>query len=107
MVRARARGAPWAQPEAVDRCSPHRFVGRWKTPALVIHGEKDYRVAITDGLALFDALVAHGVDAELLVFPDENHWIKKPRNAVAWYETVLAFLDRYVLDAEWKRPSLL
>jgi dipeptidyl aminopeptidase/acylaminoacyl peptidase len=85
-------GAPWAQPDAIDKCSPHRFVSRWKTPALVIHGEKDYRVAITDGLALFDALVAHGVDAELLVFPDENHWIKKPRNVIAWYEGVLAFL---------------
>jgi dipeptidyl aminopeptidase/acylaminoacyl peptidase len=89
-------GAPYENRNAYDRFSPHRNVSRWKTPALVIHGEKDYRVPIGEGVALFEALQHHGVESELLVFPDENHWILKPRNAVAWYNAVLEFLDRHL-----------
>ena len=78
-----------------------------KTPMLVIHGELDARVPISEALRLWTDLQRHGVDAKFLYFPDENHWILKPQNARVWYETVLAFLDRYVLDAEWQRPALL
>jgi len=83
---------PWSGD--LDRHSPHAKVGAWKTPTLIIHGEKDYRVPIGEALALFEALQAHGVPSELLVFPDENHWILKPRNIVEWYARVLAFLER-------------
>ncbi|HEU4751850.1 MAG TPA: prolyl oligopeptidase family serine peptidase, partial [Armatimonadota bacterium] len=69
------------------------------------HGEKDYRVPIGEGLALFEALQHHGVPSELLVFPDENHWILKPRNTVAWYDTVLEFLDRYLSRESRAEPG--
>jgi dipeptidyl aminopeptidase/acylaminoacyl peptidase len=88
--------APQDDLEAFDRYSPHRFVTRWRTPALVIHGEKDYRVPISEGLALFEALQSQGTDSELLVFPDENHWILKPRNIVVWYEHIFRFLERHL-----------
>ncbi|CAN5422651.1 S9 family peptidase [soil metagenome] len=77
-----------------DRYSPSTGVGNWKSPVLVIHGERDYRCPISESLMLFEALQHHGVDSELMIFPDENHWILKPRNVVAWYEAVLAHLDR-------------
>jgi dipeptidyl aminopeptidase/acylaminoacyl peptidase len=87
-------GVPWR--DDFDRCSPHRFATNWKTPALVIHGERDYRVPVSEGLALFQWLQAAGVPSELLVFPNENHWILKPRNIVTWYDTVLRFVRRYL-----------
>jgi dipeptidyl aminopeptidase/acylaminoacyl peptidase len=63
---------------------------------LIIHGERDYRCPIGEGLMLFEALQHHGIDSELLVFPDENHWVQKPRNIVQWYETVLDFIGRHI-----------
>jgi len=95
------RGTPWADGAsdahaAYDRYSPHRGIARWKTPTLVIHGERDYRVPISEALALFEALQAHGVESELLVFPDEHHWIQKPRNIRVWYERWLEFVRRHL-----------
>ena len=87
---------PYGDPAAYDRYAPIRHIKQWKTPALIIHGEKDYRCPIGEALNLFEALQYHGVPSELLVFPDENHWIMKPRNIVAWYETVLSFLKRHL-----------
>ncbi|MEP6607480.1 MAG: S9 family peptidase [Burkholderiaceae bacterium] len=87
---------PYADPASFDRYAPIRHIKRWKTPALIIHGEKDYRCPIGEGLNLFEALQYHGVPSELLVFPDENHWIMKPRNIVAWYDTVLGFIRRHL-----------
>jgi dipeptidyl aminopeptidase/acylaminoacyl peptidase len=87
---------PYADMPAFDRYAPIRYISQWKTPVLIIHGEKDYRCPISEGLNLFEALQYHGVDSELLVFPDENHWILKPRNIVAWYENVLGFLARHM-----------
>ncbi|RJL34261.1 S9 family peptidase [Bailinhaonella thermotolerans] len=87
--------------------SPHAHVERIRTPMLVIHGDKDYRVPIGEALRLWWDLVRHEVDAKFLYFPDEGHWIQKPGNIVAWYETVLAFLARHVLGEEWTRPDLL
>ena len=78
--------------DAYDRYSPHRRVHQWKTPALVIHGEKDYRVPIGEGLALFESLQLHGVKSEFLVFPDEGHWIQRPRNIETWYDTIARFV---------------
>ena len=87
---------PYADPAAYDRYAPIRHIKQWKTPALIIHGEKDYRCPIGESLNLFEALQYHGVPSEMLVFPDENHWIMKPRNIVAWYETVLGFIKRHL-----------
>lgn len=92
-------GVPWGGGESggrdLEAHSPHSNVGQWKAPTLILHGEKDYRVPIGEGLALFEALQAHNIESELAVFPDEGHWITRPRNVRAWYETVLAFLGKH------------
>ena len=82
-----------------DRHSPHRWVSDWKTPTLVMHGEKDYRVPISQALLLFEDLQRHGVESELVVFPDENHWILRPRNVRAWYRAWLDFVQRHLSSA--------
>ena len=87
---------PYADMAKFDRYAPIRHVKQWRTPTLIIHGELDYRCPINEGLNLFEALQYHGVPSELLVFPDENHWILKPRNIVAWYEAVLEFIGRHL-----------
>src|ERR1700674_310055 len=87
---------PYADPQHFDRYAPIRYVKQWKTPTLIIHGEKDYRCPINEGLTLFEALQYHGVPSELLLFPDENHWILKPRNIVAWYVAVLEFIKLHM-----------
>ncbi len=74
---------------------------------LVIHGERDFRVPLSEALTLWTDLRRHGVSARFLYFPDENHWVLKPNNSRLWYETVLAFLDEHVLGKEWVRPALL
>lgn len=87
---------PYADFERFDRYAPIRQVVTWKSPVLIIHGEQDYRCPVGEGLNLFEALQYHGVPSELLIFPDENHWILKPRNAVAWYQAVLEFIARHL-----------
>ena len=87
---------PYANPERFDRYAPWRYITRWKTPTLIIHGELDYRCPISEALMLFEALQYQGVPSELLVFPDENHWILKPNNIVAWYARVLEFVRHYL-----------
>ncbi|MCB9780056.1 MAG: S9 family peptidase [Alphaproteobacteria bacterium] len=88
-------GSPWRTP-GFGRWSPHQHVSGWTAPTLVIHGEKDYRVPIEQGLSLFEALLDAGVDAELLAFPDEGHWIERPHDVAAWHRVVLAFLARHL-----------
>lgn len=88
--------SPYSDPVAFDRYSPSRYVVNWKAPALIIHGDKDYRVSINESLALFAALQHHGVPSELLVFPDENHWILKPNNSIVWYQSVFKFLHTHL-----------
>lgn len=93
------KGCAPHRPEGVDHFlthSPHRGVGQWTSPTLIVHGERDYRVPIGEALGLFEWLQAHGVASELVVFPDEGHWITRPRNIVAWYEVVLDFLTRHL-----------
>jgi len=87
---------PYADPAHFDRYAPVRHIKQWKTPTLIIHGERDYRCPISEGLNLFEALQYHKVPSELLIFPDENHWILKPKNVVVWYEAVLDFLARHM-----------
>ena len=88
--------APPEGRDELDRFSPHRFIGNWKTPTLVVHGEKDYRVPIGEALSLFESLQRGGVESELVVFPDEGHWITRPRNITAWYDAVLAFVTKHL-----------
>ena len=76
--------------------SPHRFVDKWDTPILCIHGEKDYRILANQAMAAFDAAKMRGIPAELLIFPDENHWVLKPQNGVLWQRTFFAWLDRWL-----------
>ncbi len=88
-------GTPWGKPENYEKHNPADFVGKWKTPMLVIHGGKDFRVVETQGLATFTALQRKGIPSQLLYFPDENHWVLKPGNSQKWHETVFAWLDRW------------
>ena len=76
--------------------SPHLFVGEWDTPILCIHGEKDYRILANQGMAAFDAAKMRGVPAQLLIFPDENHWVLKPQNGILWQRTFFSWLDKYL-----------
>ncbi|GII76403.1 peptidase S9 [Sphaerisporangium rufum] len=87
--------------------SPHRWLDDIRTPMLVIHGDKDYRVPIGEALQLWWDLRRSPAESKFLYFPDENHWVLKPGNVRAWYETVLAFLARHVLGEEWRRPETL
>lgn len=89
-------GPPWEKPQLYEKFSPNRYVGRWKTPTLVIHGAKDYRVVDVEGIATFTALQRRGIPSQLLYFPDENHWVLKPCNSIVWHETILAWLDRWL-----------
>ena len=95
-------GAYWDKNNAVAQRtfanSPHKFVDKWDTPILCIHGEKDYRILANQAMAAFDAAKMNGVPAELLIFPDENHWVLKPQNGILWQREFRAWLDRWLKD---------
>lgn len=76
--------------------SPHKYVDKWDTPILVIHGEKDYRVVFTQGMTAFNAAILKDVPAEFLYFPDENHWVLQPQNAILWQRTFFSWLDKWL-----------
>ena len=76
--------------------SPHKFVDKWDTPILCIHGEKDYRINANQGFGAFNAARMRGIPAELLIFPDENHWVLKPQNGILWQRTFFGWLDRWL-----------
>ena len=80
--------------------SPHKFVDKWDTPILCIHGERDYRILANQAMAAFDAAKLRGIPAELLIFPDENHWVLQPQNGVLWQRTFFAWLDRWLKPAK-------
>ena len=100
-------GDPAERPDRWQASDPSRRAAKIRTPMLVIHGDRDYRVPIGAGLRLWRDLVRHEVDAKFLYYPDENHWILGPGNAAVWYETVLAFLAEQVLGESWCRPELV
>jgi dipeptidyl aminopeptidase/acylaminoacyl peptidase len=89
-------GMPWENMESYSKWSPHRFADRFETPTLVIHGELDYRVPVGEGLQLYTALQRRGVPSRLLYFPDEGHWILKPRNSELWHRNVLEWFARHL-----------
>jgi dipeptidyl aminopeptidase/acylaminoacyl peptidase len=93
------QGTPWTNPESYKKWSPSTYageLGKYKTPTLVIAGERDYRVPYTQSLEFFSALQRQGVPSKLVVFPDEGHWVLKPQNAQFWYETFLDWLATYL-----------
>ena len=89
-------GTPWTNPEGIAKHNPVNHVADWKSPILVIHGALDYRVVDTQGMATFTAAQRMGVPSKLLYFPDENHWVLKPKNSILWHDTVLAWLDQWL-----------
>ena len=80
--------------------SPHRFVDKWDTPILCIHGEKDYRINYTQGMSAFNAARMRGIEAQLLIFPDENHWVLHPQNGILWQRTYFQWLNRWLKPTE-------
>jgi acylaminoacyl-peptidase len=86
---------PWQNPHNYERFNPANTVLDWKTPMLIIHSARDYRIPLEQGLAAFTALQRKNVPSEFLTFPDENHWVLKPQNSELWQKTVLAWLDRW------------
>ncbi len=94
-------GAPWDDNPVAKRHyanSPHKFVKNWNTPILITHGELDYRVPVDQGMAAFNAAQALGVPSEMLLFPDENHWILKPQNSVQWNRVFYRWLDKWLKE---------
>ena len=90
-------GGPYhADPEEYEKHNPVNFLQHWKTPMLVVHGELDYRVPVTQGIATFTALRRLGIPAQFLYFPDENHWVLNAHNSIQWHETVNAWLHRHL-----------
>ena len=79
--------------------SPHKFVDKWDTPILCIHGERDFRILANQAMAAFDAAIMRGVPAELLIYPDENHWVLQPQNGILWQRTFFEWLDRWLKPA--------
>ena len=90
------QGMPWDNPDMYAKWSPSYFAKQFKTPALVVCGELDFRVPYTQSLQLFTALQLQRVPSKLMVFPDEGHWVLKPRNSAFWYKTVLDWIGEWI-----------
>lgn len=91
-------GGPWWQeprPHSYD-FSPHRFVANWDTPILVIHGAKDYRVPLSEGMQAFNAARLKGIPSRLVVFPEENHWVLQAQNSILWQREFFSWLDQWL-----------
>jgi dipeptidyl aminopeptidase/acylaminoacyl peptidase len=88
-------GTPFEHPESYEKFSPHSYVHRWKTPTLVIHGAKDFRLTSEQGFSTFTALQRLGIESKLLFFPDENHWVLGAANSIQWYEVVIEWINKF------------
>ncbi|KXH27971.1 prolyl oligopeptidase [Colletotrichum salicis] len=88
-------GPLWENREGYEKWDPAHHLDQWSTPQLVIHNELDYRLPISEGLAMFNVLQARGVPSKLLMFPDENHWVLKPENSLVWHSEVLGWINKY------------
>jgi dipeptidyl aminopeptidase/acylaminoacyl peptidase len=89
------KGTPWAHRDLYRKWSPHLFVTNIKTPTLVVHGQLDYRLDVSEGFQLFTALQRLNVPSKMLYFPDEGHWVLKPQNSQLWYKTVNGWVDQW------------
>ena len=90
------KGTPWTNPGTYKKWSPNQFVTKFKTPTLVVHGQLDYRLDVSEGFQLFTALQLMKVPSKMLYFPDEGHWVLKPQNSQLWYKTVGEWVDQWV-----------
>lgn len=89
-------GSPWQNAASMQAMNPAMFADKFQTPMLVLHGEQDYRVPVTQGLELYGVLKGKGVEARLVYFPNENHWILKPNNSLLWYREFTGWLERHI-----------
>lgn len=89
-------GTPWKNPEGMQRNNPMTYAKNFKTPMLIIHGEMDYRVPYVNGTALYQVLQSMGVPSRLVIFPNENHWVLTPQNAIYWHWEMQSWLSRYL-----------
>jgi dipeptidyl aminopeptidase/acylaminoacyl peptidase len=96
------KGTPYDNRASYEKWSPHQYAKNFKTPTLVIHGQRDYRLDVSEGFQLFTTLQMEGVPSKMLYFPDEGHWVLKPQNSKLWYETVNAWVDRWIGDQRMK-----
>jgi dipeptidyl aminopeptidase/acylaminoacyl peptidase len=101
-------GGPYYEPSAAaayERSNPVNLVRNWRTPMLVIHGERDFRIPYSQSLGVFNALQRRGIPSRLVVFPDENHWILKPRNSIQWYREVHGWLNQWLRGGGGDAPA--
>ncbi|KAJ3334536.1 hypothetical protein HDU93_007766 [Gonapodya sp. JEL0774] len=91
-------GPPWQHKarSLYEKWNPEHFVHNWKTPTLVVHSARDFRLPLTEGLGTFTALQRRGIESRLLFFPDENHWVLKPANGLVWHREVVGWLDQHL-----------
>jgi dipeptidyl aminopeptidase/acylaminoacyl peptidase len=92
------KGTPYDNRAGYEKWSPHQYAKNFKTPTLVIHGQRDYRLDVSEGLQLFTTLQMEGVPSKMLYFPDEGHWVLKPQNSQLWYKTVNDWVDQWTKD---------
>src|SRR5580700_94644 len=97
------KGTPYDNRAMYQKWSPHQYAKNFKTPTLVIHGQRDYRLDVSEGLQLFTTLQMEGIPSKMLYFPDEGHWVLKPQNSRLWYETVNAWVDQWTKDQGTKK----
>jgi dipeptidyl aminopeptidase/acylaminoacyl peptidase len=90
------KGTPYDNRELYQKWSPHQYAKNFKTPMLVVHGQKDYRLDVSEGFQLFTTLQMRGVPSKMLYFPDEGHWVLKPQNSQLWYKTVNGWIDQWI-----------
>lgn len=104
-------GAFWDKDNAAAQrtfaASPHKFVDKWDTPILVTHGEYDFRILSSQGEMAFNAARLRGIPAEMVIFPDENHWILKPQNAILWQRVFFRWLDKWLKGSDYTNPARL
>ena len=96
------KGTPYDNRASYEKWSPHQYAKNFKTPTLVIHGQRDYRLDVSEGLQLFTTLQMEGVPSKMLYFPDEGHWVLKPQNSQLWYKTVNEWVDQWTKDQRTK-----
>lgn len=94
------KGTPWENLQSYEKHNPVNYIQYWRTPMLITHGARDYRVVDTQGLSTFTALQRRGIPSKLLHFPDEGHWIAKPHNMIQWQETVLDWLNQWTAESK-------
>ena len=93
-------GTQYENPRGYEQFNPVNYVSEWKTPMMVIQGDRDFRIPTAQGLSTFSALQRRGIESRLLVFPDENHWVLKANNSLQWHNEVFGWLEQHLKPAE-------